>query len=416
MFKFYFGILVIFFNNLTFSVSVQVSVSGLPTDGYLNILDSSGNFGFLNINSNNTYTMPNSFKDNKNHLFNIKIENYGYNNLTVPIPRFHANSWGDNSGDAYIFGGQDSSNYLNDFWYWSNSNKKFTRILPALTCNITKNKSGSVFLSNIIVTINCDIGIWPSSRSSSTTWKDSNGNLYMFGGDYKVFWNYFTNDLWKWNGNIWTLIETPTSITARALAQIWYISDKEIYLFSGLTEDWPLDQDFWKWDGSDWVSVPVDSGMQGRLAAVTWKDSNNIYMYGGWSPWAKSRIIRPTDLWIYNFTTKIFTNINTIPNNPEVTFLSQKITDNCTNPYFYLPPKANLTNILTWDTVAKNWVNFATNVPNKIFAGASAWCDSSGNLYMFAGEDLGYNVYNQVLKFNKADNTWDTIFDPSSIN
>ena len=406
-----FFILNFFLINLLFSASLQLSVSGLPFDGYLTISDISGNFGSIEVNGNSIYTMPKVYTDNKNHAYSLSIKKKGFYNTEAPINRIYANSWGMNDGSAYIFGGSvNYINYLADLWYWNKNTKHFTRILPNYDCTIVNN-NGSLFINDVILKINCISDLWPSPRTSSTTWKDSNNNLYMYGGDYTSFWNYFTNDLWKWDGSKWTYIVTPTSITARGLGQIWYVNDNEVYLFSGLMYDWPLIGDFWKWDGTNWLAVnPSHSYLPtGRFSAVTWKDNNssNLYMYGGWSPWNSP--VRRSDLWIYNIQNNSFSQTITVPNGPEMSYLNQKILDNCLKPYFYILGSNGTANILTWDYNTNGWINFATNVLSSIWIGGSAWCDSQGNLYLFDGQSYYGSAQNSLYEFNVDSNSWNNL-------
>ena len=394
---------------LLFAVSLQILVSGLPFDSHLTISDKSGNFGSIIVNANTIYTMPKSFADNKNHIYSLNIISQGFSNTTSPVSRVFANSWGMNDGSAYIFGGSGDIDFLQDFWYWNRNTKLFTRILPNFDCSIINN-TGTIFISTKLINVNCTSDLWPSPRSSSTTWKDSNNNLYMFGGDYSLFWNYFSNDLWKWDGTKWINIMTPTSISARGLGQVWYVKDNEVYLFSGINNNWPLIGDFWRWNGSDWqivISVPLPTG---RVSAITWKDNNsNLYMYGGWSPW--NNPVRRSDLWIYDIKNNKFSQTITVPNGPVLSYISQKFTDNCSKPYFYILDSSGMSNILTWDNNTNGWINYATNVVSPIWLGGSSWCDSQGDLYLFDGAIVSGYSQSSLYEFNIGTNSWDNLLD-----
>ena len=113
----------------------------------------------------------------------------------LPGARDSAVSWADGAGNFWLFGGRgmDSSNemgVLNDLWKFSPSTKQWTWVNGNSTVDQNPN---NCYYSDGVGEICAYPGVYgmegtpaagnaPGSRWSATTWTDSQGNLWMFGG------------------------------------------------------------------------------------------------------------------------------------------------------------------------------------------------------------------------------------------
>jgi N-acetylneuraminic acid mutarotase len=148
---------------------------------------------------------------------------YGaYGTLGVPAPgnfpgdRSGAASWTDSGGNVTLFGGSGSSSassqggLLNDLWQfdpssvewtWVGGNSSITNCLkaqPPYTYVIACGQPGSYGVLGTPAAANM-----PGGRDSATTWTDSGGNLWLFGGlGFDSSGNYgYLNDLWEYQVN-----------------------------------------------------------------------------------------------------------------------------------------------------------------------------------------------------------------------
>ena len=105
----------------------------------------------------------------------------------VPGARYWALSWGDLSGNFWLFGGQESvangSGHLNDLWRWDGTNWTW------VSGSNGDDQVGSYGTQGVP-----DVSNVPGARYASAAWRDSTGNLWLFGGvGYVVS---YLNDLW----------------------------------------------------------------------------------------------------------------------------------------------------------------------------------------------------------------------------
>jgi hypothetical protein len=120
----------------------------------------------------------------------------------VPGGRSGASSWTDSSGNLWLFagGGNDANNnlgYLNDLWEFSPSTNQWAWMggSNVLSCRDDCGQSG------VYGTLETPAaGNIPGGRDSASSWTDSSGNLWLFGG-----WGYDAsaslgtlNDLWMY--------------------------------------------------------------------------------------------------------------------------------------------------------------------------------------------------------------------------
>lgn len=261
---------------------------------------------------------------------------------SAPGARSSANSWLDDAGNFYVFGGsgnsQSSSNvFLNDLWKWDGTN--WTWVSGDSTGNSLGNNGtlGSPASTNK-----------PRSRSTAASWVDSTGNFWLFGARIDASYSS-RNDLWKWDGINWiwmsgnpnaqaasisnqgqgstTTGDTPGS---RRESMTWTVGN-DLYIFGGAGNIGgstnQILSDLWKYNtqNNQWTllkgdvsqSNPANYGTQGtpsstsqpgpRYTGNTWTDKEgNLWLFGGGS----SGGVRLQDLWKYDTSTNEWTWIH----------------------------------------------------------------------------------------------------------
>jgi hypothetical protein len=184
----------------------------------------------------------------------------------------------------------------------------------------------------------------PGGRCSTAVWKDSSGNIWVFGGsgyDASNPFNGLLNDLWEYSGGQWTWmggatvegqkgvygtqgVAASTNIPgARESAYKWVDSSGAFWLFGGLGIDSKgvsgYLNDLWRYSGGQWtwvggpsiVNQPAVYGTQGvaaannipgaRVSGMAWMDpSGNAWVFGGSAYFASSSVGFANDLWKYS--------------------------------------------------------------------------------------------------------------------
>lgn len=243
---------------------------------------------------------------------------YGEKDVASPFNspggRFTANSWHDNQGNAWVFGGDGYGSallrgVLNDLWRWDGVNWTWVAGSQSINQPGSYGNLGESSENNM-----------PGARTNSTIWSDNSGNVWLFGGvgydsDSNLGW---LNDLWLWDGSTWTWLAGSNVINqsgvsgqasgntpgARTSAQPWMAANGDLWLFAGGGYD--IDglngdlNDMWRWDGSSWALVSDTSianergeyGIKniaaatnlpgGRVWSVSWQDSaGDFWVFGG---------------------------------------------------------------------------------------------------------------------------------------
>jgi len=238
---------------------------------------------------------------------------------------------------------------------------------------------------------------FPGTRYSASSWTDTNGNYWLFGGygfdlvdpagNLNDLWEYSPSmGEWKWVGGssirdqkgVYTGTAYPG---ARNAAVTWTDASGNFWLFGGVGYDSATLtagelNDLWKYNpttntwtfvsGSDLVNqIGVYSGTEvpgGRDSAVGWIDgSGNLWLFGGNGCDSASCPSGTTaeylsDLWEFNPGTTTWTWIN----------IGATDTANQPGTYGVLGQPA------------------FTNVPGSRYASVS-WIDKTGNLWLFGG-------------------------------
>ncbi|HEX4052263.1 MAG TPA: hypothetical protein VHY19_15440 [Steroidobacteraceae bacterium] len=240
-----------------------------------------------------------------------------------PGARQQAVAWTDASGNFWLFGGDtydqagmiynlsDLWKYGHGVWTWAGGSD-------------LSNQDGSYGVLGTSSATNA-----PGARFAAVTWKDSSGDIWLFGGGGydAVGTNGLLNDLWKYS------------------------------------------EDQWTWMGGSNLANQIGSyGTQGTLTggdipaargqAVAWTDAaGNFWLFGGEGYRSAGKIGYLNDLWKYS--------------GGEWTQMSGRDSSNQFGTYGILRTPA------------------AGNVPAARFFRPVAWTDASGNLWLFSGAGYG---------------------------
>lgn len=339
----------------------------------------------------------------------------------APGARELAASWTGADGSLWLFGGlvEFPGNMLddgNDLWKYDTANQEWTWVagstFPAQRGIYGTRGKGSP--SNI-----------PGAREGATTWTDSFGNLWLFGGiAYDSLGNYLAdiNDLWKYSpeSGEWTWVSgnhlnsindfaagvygtkgVPGAANlpgARDSAAHWIDSKGNLWLFGGfgldstraygpLNDLWEFNprESTWTWvSGSNTTYALASYGVQGvpslenvpqaRERVASWVDeSNNLWLFGGfcWSP----GVGMINDLWKFDPATKMWTWVggSSEPNEASVYGVKGE-------------PAAG-------------------NIPSGRERSV-AWRGRSGNFWLYGGEMEGGSVAADLWKYEPSTNRW----------
>ncbi|MCK7490927.1 MAG: kelch motif-containing protein [Comamonadaceae bacterium] len=194
----------------------------------------------------------------------------------VPRARDSAVSWIDANGKFWIFGGSWnwvlSYTYYNDLWNYDLTTGEWTWV------------SGSdvdgQFGDGVATRGTADPSNVPGARRSAASWRDLQGNLWLFGGYGRDWANYNgeLNDLWKldpatpfewaWMCEAKTSISRPSMVQkaslipsnipgARAKSASWVDRSGRFWLFGGIEKAVYTSNDLWMYDLAtfDWTWV-----------------------------------------------------------------------------------------------------------------------------------------------------------------
>lgn len=233
----------------------------------------------------------------------------------------------------------------------------------------------------------------PGGRTQPATWRDSAGNLWMFGGrNGASCCNY--SDLWKFdiNAKTWSLVWGSTAEAVESSA----------------------------------------SGPGGRYETATWIDaSDNLWIYGGSGNGFGSHNSNLGELWRYDIASNTWSLL--------YGSLAYEYRDNSTSDPGYRTGAATwitsdgslwlfggfdeynykLSDLMKYNPATNTWslvsgvsaccTNNSSSAPGAR-ANAVSWSDSSDNLWLFGGrgyDSAGWDgALNDLWKFNTSTNTW----------
>jgi len=263
--------------------------------------------------------------------------------LGTPGGRDFAASWTDKFGRQWLFGGfgyplpsplgRQLPGYLNDLWVYSPG------WLPANIRTYT-DKAGDVLIDPAVLeNEDSPTGSTPGSRWGSSSWTDTSGNLYLFGGqgfdstgglDPKLL-----SDMWKCTPAA-SFDGAPFGPSGGTVACPWtFVGGSTV---GNTTGTYP-------------ASVGGTGTPGGRWAALTATDAaGNFYLFGGQGLDSSGKIGLLNDLWKYSPTA---------------------------NTWTWLGPSNS--NVVTQNSTA--------TAPGSRQAGVM-WVDSSTNIWLFGGFGL----------------------------
>jgi len=268
----------------------------------------------------------------------------------IPGGRGGAASWVDQAGNFWIFGGSgfDATGSLvdfNDLWEYSPTTKLWTWVGGTSTSNAAGvyGTLGVAAAGNV-----------PGARAGATSWIDSAGNFWLFGGALN---NAATgvaspfNDMWKFTPGtgMWTWVSGSNV-------------QNGIGSYGTLGTAAPANTPGARNGGGSWVDL-----------------AGNLWMFGGAGYDAAGTLGNMNDLWEFS------------PSTGQWSWMSGSSTANATGVYG------------TQGTAA------AGNVPGGR-VGSVSWLDAGGNFWVFGGEGLNSTDVpgdlNDLWEYSPASGQW----------
>jgi len=330
-----------------------------------------------------------------------------------PGGREIASSWLDASGNLILFGGNLWTTGINDLWKFDVSTNNWVW----LKGSNTGNQQSSFGTMGTAASTNC-----PGARSGSATWKDSNNQLWLFGGfgTTSVSSYHWLNDLWKYNPstNEWTWMKGTTQGNqngrynamgvqnsqnnpgGRDATCSWFDGNGNLWFFGGRgyaasggigpnNDLWKynISSGIWSWvNGSNMTAQAGFFGTQGatptpcypgiRENAVMWTRPNGeLWIFGGSGPVNSNGSVVLNDLWKYD------------PSISEWTWIRGSLSGNA-NAVIGTPGTPNVDNTPSGST------------------GSAGWVDAQGNLWMYGNANTTSVFESAVWKYNTLTNEW----------
>ena len=262
----------------------------------------------------------------------------------APGAREYASTWTDNSGNFWLFGGfgyDANGNFgeLNDLWQFNPSLNEWAWMGGSSTVSAYSGQPGVYGTQGTPAAGNI-----PGGRYGASTWADSSGNLWLFGGlgVDGVGNSGSLNDLWEFNRSVgeygeWVWMGGSSAIGSsswpgvygtegtpaaenipggRNEAVSWIDSSGHYWLFGGagfFNDLWAFDASTsqWVWmDGSSTAnqfgsygtlqSPTSTSTPGGRYEATNWTDKDgNLWLFGGSGRAGGGSVDPLNDLWVY---------------------------------------------------------------------------------------------------------------------
>lgn len=337
----------------------------------------------------------------------------------VPGGRWGGQTWTDDSGNLWLFGGDEvdtdaepQDRRRNDLWKYNTATGKWAW----MSGDSTINQSPVYGIQGVPNAKNK-----PGARAGSEQWKDKEGNLWLFGGGGYVAGTYGDeNDLWMYNiaTGQWTWVAGDTVLNvsgvygtkgvaspgnkpgSRVSGVSWTDNDGNLWLFGGLgyaSEDHGWLSDLWKYNitTNEWTWMSgnttanvggvygakgiADPGNKpgGRGALIGSADMDgNFWLLGGFAYATDDNAGWMNDLWKYDPATNSWTWVSgdDTPNQPGV-YGIQGVPD-------------------------------AANKPGGR-SSSSAFVGKAGVFWVFGGFDASAGgVINDLWKYEPATNLW----------
>lgn len=380
-------------------------------------LSLSKDFWKFNIDTNNWTKLSNGTPDGKG-VFGIKgVENAS----NFPPDLTNVTTWTDADGNLYLFGGNTSSSYLdrdeyNTVWKYNVSTNMWSWISGSDQPNVKGNYDALGKESALN---------FPSARYSSCTFKDAQGNIYIYGGFHNIrSYTFSYNDLWKFNINTkqWTWLKGDETSTENIVADVGVENSNNLPGVLSLSYDNPKPNNWVDKNGDFWILV-----------------KNNMWRYRlSTNSWTLMKITRnPLNDGQTVYGTK---NVEDSNNFPGEVNNSACWTGSDGNLYMFNGSNTSIYKDVLWkyNTKTNNWVwikgegkiypnNITTyqklaglleseNTPGGTIGYGAKWNDEEGNLWIYGicgtynNEYLGTGyVSDDLWKFNTAQKKWQWI-------
>ena len=366
-------------------------------------------------------------------------------NGNVPGGRYGANSWTDQSGNFWLFGGagsdsNDGYGRLNDLWVFNPTTGQWTWI----------NGGNTVYQPAVYGTLGVAApGNTPGSRQGATSWTDLSGHFWLLGGidaddgasqkAYNDLWEFNpSTKLWAWMGGSGTLscsticgnsgvygtLGTPAAGDlpgSRGSAMSWTDPNGNLWLFGGVGYDakgvegmlndlWKFNPSTnqWAWmggtstlslvNGSDSapagiygaLGVPAQGNYPGaRWSGTSWADqSGHLWLFGGFGKDASGNLGDLDDLWEFDPSTNQWAWMG-----GSSTMIYENGAGEYSQPGVY-------------GTLG---IPSSENIPGGRDS-ALSWTDKSGNFWLFGGTGADANgnggPRNDLWQFDPSTSEW----------
>ena len=298
--------------------------------------------------------------------------------------------WQNNDGSIWLYGGDmySPNGYYSSstLWKYNISTSQWTWV----SGNATNGHTDPYYTALGVASAQNN----PGSRSGSSTWTDANGKLWLFGGYNSIGGAY--NDLWKYDPatGYWTAVQANEYYAAnkpavRYHAAEWKDSQGNLWLFGGYGTTVNGNgsfADIWKYtiSSNQWILIKGDDALHpstqygtqgvasstntpgGRYASASWSDAQGFWLFGGYK---EANGEGPySDLWNYDPSTNSWTWVKG---------------DNV--PY-------------TASVYGTKGVSAPANKPGARYLSAW-WIDNAANFWIMGGFN-GSNVLNDLLKLS----------------
>jgi gliding motility-associated-like protein len=327
----------------------------------------------------------------------------------TPPGLFEACEWTDLNGNFWLFGGMDFTNGLfQTLWEFKPSTNQWAWISGTDVIN----QAGVYGVQGIPSVNNI-----PGGRTfGMTTWVDSAGDLWLFGGNGlgNNTTNYGNlNDLWRYHiaTSEWTWMNGPDTVNnagSYGAIQItapanlppsrcgtnasWADTSGNLWFFGGYILQMATYSDLWKYNlatnewtwmkGPNLTNQPASYGTKGvpdplnnpscRAVYAKWKDhAGNFYLYAG----NKSNFNNLSDLWRFNIASNSWTWMD----------------------------GANTPNDSTLDN--GQCITNATNHPGSRYENRACWTMPCDNFVFFGGANNA-GGFNDLWYYSVATNQW----------
>jgi N-acetylneuraminic acid mutarotase len=319
----------------------------------------------------------------------------------LPGGRQGAASWIDSKGSFWLYGGNgydsaDTYSDLNDLWMYKESSNQWTWVGGSQTTSNCFPFNGYTFCAGISGAYGtlgqAAPGNTPGARDEASTWVDSSGNLWLFGGhgvDPNGPTDYFFNDLWKYSTstNEWTWIAGSNTDKG---ASCVFNPNSDFITYCGQAGTY-----------GTLGTTSASNNPGGRSGASTWIDGNgNLWLFGGMGFDATGNFNPMNDLWEFTPSTSRWTWIG--GNNTILPCIADW-NDTCTAgalPVVY----------------GTEGTPSAGNMP-EYTANAATWTDKSGNFWLYSGSYTSstYTVgltttsqsgWNDLWEYSPSANEW----------